>query len=176
MRVDLFDFDLPPDRIALHPARPRDSARLLHAPASGEMEDRIVRDLPSLLRPGDLLVVNDTRVIPAALAGVRAARGDGAPIGVEVNLHKREGAGVWRAFARPGKRLREGDVIAFGETLSARIAAKVDTNRAAKMAGHSAAITSRCSTTPTPAGTKRSERCSSRVPATLPVSASTLPL
>ncbi len=124
MRVDLFDFDLPPDRIALHPARPRDSARLLHAPASGEMEDRIVRDLPSLLRPGDLFVVNDTRVIPAALVGVRAARGEGAAIGVEVNLHKREDAGVWRAFARPGKRLREGDVIAFGETLSARIAAK----------------------------------------------------
>ena len=71
MRTDLFDFDLPPERIALRPARPRDAARLLvvRPGAAVELDDRVVRDLPDLLRPGDLLVVNDTKVIPAQLAG-----------------------------------------------------------------------------------------------------------
>jgi len=123
MRVDLFDFELPAERIALHPARPRDSARLLYAPAAGEAEDRIVRDLPALLRPGDLLVINDTRVIAAALTGVRPGRGDAPDVAVEVNLHRRESAGAWRAFARPGKRLRDGDEIAFGD-LRATVTAK----------------------------------------------------
>jgi S-adenosylmethionine:tRNA ribosyltransferase-isomerase len=126
MRVDLFDFDLPPERIALHPARPRDSARLLHVPAQGAFEDRRVSDLPTLLRAGDLLVINDTRVIPAALAGVRPGRGDGPDIAVEINLHKRESADRWRAFARPGKRLRIGDVIHLDDQLSATVAAKSD--------------------------------------------------
>ena len=126
MRVDLFDFDLPPERIALHPARPRDSAKLLHVPSDGPFEDRIVRDLPALLRRGDLLVVNDTRVIAAALSGVRRARADGVDVAMEVNLHKREAPDRWRAFAKPGKRLRVGDIVAFGAELSAMVAAKSD--------------------------------------------------
>jgi S-adenosylmethionine:tRNA ribosyltransferase-isomerase len=107
MRVDLFDFDLPPDRIALRPAEPRDSARLLAVEGLG-LGDHVMRDLPGLLRPGDVLVFNDTRVIPAQLEG---RRGD-ARIGA--TLHKREGSRRWRAFIRNAKRLREGDVIDFG--------------------------------------------------------------
>ena len=107
MDVDLFDFDLPPDRIALRPASPRDAARLLVVDGDG-MADRIVSDLPSLLRAGDLLVFNDTRVIPAQLEG---RRGD-ARIGA--TLHKREGPRRWRAFVRNARRLREGDAIDFG--------------------------------------------------------------
>ena len=106
MNVDLFDFDLPADRIALRPASPRDAARLLVL-AGGATRDRQVRDLPSELRRGDLLVFNDTRVIPAQLEG---RRGD-ARIGA--TLHKREGLRRWRAFVRNGRRLREGDVVAF---------------------------------------------------------------
>ena len=115
MRVDLFDFDLPEERIALRPAAPRDSARLLAVRPDGEprLEDRCVRDLPDLLRPGDVLVFNDTKVIPARLHGLRA-RGE-ATARVEVLLHKREGAERWRAFARPAKRLAVGDRIRFGE-------------------------------------------------------------
>ena len=127
MRVDQFDFDLPPERIALHPARPRDSARLLHVPTTGAFEDRIVRDLPSLLRAGDLLVFNDTRVIHAALEGVRAGRGDGQDIAISANLHRREGPASWLAFARPGKRLRVGDVVTFGADLRATVGEKRET-------------------------------------------------
>lgn len=111
MRTDLFDFDLPDDRIALEPADPRDSARLLVVGAGGQ-EDRIVRDLPELLRPGDALVFNDTRVIRAALEGERL-RGE-ARARVSFNLHKRVDASRWRAFARPAKRLAIGDRIRFG--------------------------------------------------------------
>jgi S-adenosylmethionine:tRNA ribosyltransferase-isomerase len=106
MRVDLFDFDLPQDRIALRPARPRDSARLMLV-ESGAISDRQVLDLPSLLKPGDVLVFNDTRVIPAQLEGRRGE----ARIGV--TLHKRAGPRSWRAFVRNAKRLRPGDRIAF---------------------------------------------------------------
>jgi len=113
MRVNLFDFDLPPDRIALRPAEPRDAARLLvvcpDLPAP--FEDRMIRDLPDLFKPGDVLVVNDTRVIPARLEGFRARGYAGAWI--EATLHKREGAAIWRAFARPAKRLKQGDIICF---------------------------------------------------------------
>ena len=106
MRVDLFDFELPTDRIALRPAEPRDSARLL---VVGEgLADRSVGDLPSLLRRGDLLVFNDTRVIPAQLEGKRGEASIGA------TLHKREGLREWRAFLRNAKRVRVGDVIDFG--------------------------------------------------------------
>ncbi|HET6522507.1 MAG TPA: S-adenosylmethionine:tRNA ribosyltransferase-isomerase, partial [Geminicoccaceae bacterium] len=104
MKVDLFDFELPPALIAQRPAEPRDAARLLRI-GRGGLEDRRVRDLPALLRPGDLLVVNDTRVLPARLRG---RRGEAA---VEVTLHKDEGGGRWRAFARPARRCRPGDVI-----------------------------------------------------------------
>ncbi|ETI59665.1 S-adenosylmethionine tRNA ribosyltransferase [Sphingobium sp. C100] len=113
MRVDLFDFDLPPENIALRPASPRDSARLLVAAGEGPFEDRIVRDLPSLLRAGDVLVFNDTRVIPAQLEGVRGQARIGA------TLHKRLGLRQWQAFLRNAKRVREGDRIDFGAGVSA---------------------------------------------------------
>lgn len=112
MNVDLFDFDLPPERIALRPASPRDSARMLVL-AGDDTRDRGVGDLPRCLRPGDLLVFNDTRVIPAQLEG---RRGD-AKIGA--TLHKREGPRHWRAFVRNGRRLREGDAIDFGNGVGA---------------------------------------------------------
>ena len=111
MRTDLFDFDLPEDRIALEPASPRDAARLLVVRSVG-LEDRVVRDLPQLLRPSDALVLNDTRVIRAALTGVRM-RGE-ATARVSFNLHKRVDESRWRAFARPAKRLAAGDRIRFG--------------------------------------------------------------
>ena len=108
MRVDLFDFVLPPELIALRPARPRDSARMLVAGAQGPFADRAVRDLPGLLTPGDVLVFNDTRVIPAQLEGRRGEARIGA------TLHKRIDLRRWQAFVRNAKRLREGDAIAFG--------------------------------------------------------------
>ncbi|HZF34742.1 MAG TPA: tRNA preQ1(34) S-adenosylmethionine ribosyltransferase-isomerase QueA [Candidatus Angelobacter sp.] len=116
MRVDLFDFDLPPALIADRPAVPRDAARLLEV--GDILRDRIVRDLPALLRPGDLLVFNDTRVIPARLFGRRGA------VGVEVTLHKGVAADRWRAFARPARKLKQGDAVVFDEGLSAEVAAK----------------------------------------------------
>jgi S-adenosylmethionine:tRNA ribosyltransferase-isomerase len=106
MKVDLFDFDLPPDRIALRPAEPRDSARLLLLDGDRTC-DHVVRDLPTLLRPGDCLVFNDTRVIPAQLEGQRGEARIGA------TLHKREDLRRWHAFIRNAKRLRVGDEIEF---------------------------------------------------------------
>jgi S-adenosylmethionine:tRNA ribosyltransferase-isomerase len=115
MRVDLFDFDLPEERIALRPIVPRDAARLLVVNAkTNSFEDRSLRELPALLRPQDALVVNDTRVIPARLEGIRV-RGDSVAQ-IEVTLHARENANTWRAFARPAKRLAIGERIRFGET------------------------------------------------------------
>jgi S-adenosylmethionine:tRNA ribosyltransferase-isomerase len=112
MRVDLFDFDLPPDRIALRPARPRDAARLLLV-AGEVLSDRTVLDLPDLLQPGDVLVFNDTRVIPAQLEG---KRGDAT---VGATLHKREDLRSWWAFVRNAKRVRDGDLIDFGNDVRA---------------------------------------------------------
>ena len=112
MRVDLFDFELPPERIALRPANPRDSARLLLL-NGGETADHIVRDLPALLQPGDCLVFNDTRVIPAQLDGHRGEAAIGA------TLHKREGPRRWRAFLRNARRVREGDRIDFAHGVAA---------------------------------------------------------
>jgi S-adenosylmethionine:tRNA ribosyltransferase-isomerase len=112
MRVDLFDFELPEERIALRPAEPRDNARLLVVRPGAGVDDRIVRDLPSLLDPGDVLVFNDTKVIPAQLKGIRR-RGDAAAQ-VEATLHMRVGPDRWRAFMRPGKRIAAGDRIHFG--------------------------------------------------------------
>ena len=126
MDLDAYDFDLPEDRIALRPARPRDAARLLHVRADGSLGDAGVRDLPRLLRAGDVLVTNDTRVIPAALRGVRPARDAfGEDVAVDVNLFERGNEATWTALARPGRRLRVGDVITFGETLSARLIDKL---------------------------------------------------
>jgi len=112
MRVDLFDFELPPERIALRPASPRDSARLLLVEGGG-LADRHVGDLPGLLRAGDCLVFNDTRVIPAQLEGTRGEAKVGA------TLHKREGPRAWVAFVRNAKRVRNGDRIDFGSGVSA---------------------------------------------------------
>jgi len=114
MRTDLFEFDLPEDRIALHPAEPRDSARLLVVDPAGSpaFEDRMVRDLANLLRPGDAMVFNDTRVIPAALDGVRVRSGVASR--VSFNLLRRVDDCRWRALARPAKRLIVGDRLRFG--------------------------------------------------------------
>ncbi|GLK71609.1 tRNA preQ1(34) S-adenosylmethionine ribosyltransferase-isomerase QueA [Ancylobacter dichloromethanicus] len=132
MRVDLFDFDLPPERIALRPVSPRDAARMLvvRPGAVPELTDAQVRDLPDVLAPGDALVVNDTRVFPARLDGIRrrdSSQGEG--VRVEAMLHKRLGPESWLALARPGKRLAPGDMIEFTATdgratLAARVAAK----------------------------------------------------
>ncbi|MEI8150862.1 MAG: tRNA preQ1(34) S-adenosylmethionine ribosyltransferase-isomerase QueA [Hyphomicrobiales bacterium] len=113
MRTDLFDFELPPERIALRPAVPRDAARLLVVRAGGALDDRGVRDLPELLSPGDVLVVNDTKVIPARLVGRRIGR-DTEPK-IEATLTERLDGSRWRAFVRPAKKLAPGDVIRFGE-------------------------------------------------------------
>lgn len=115
MRVDAFDFDLPPERIALRPARPRDSARMLVVDAveKGALSDRGVCDLPSLLRAGDCLVFNDTRVIPAQLEGRRGEARIGA------TLHKRIDLRRWQAFVRNAKRLRVGESVDFGAGVSA---------------------------------------------------------
>ena len=112
MRLSDFDFDLPEDRIALRPAEPRDSARMLVVSDQG-LEDRRVSDLPDLLRAGDLLVFNDTRVIPARLNGVRT-RGENV-CRVEATLLKRLSPSRWTAFMKPGKRLKPGDRVRFGE-------------------------------------------------------------
>jgi len=119
MRVDLFDFELPPDRIALRPARPRDSARLLLVEGDN-ISDHQVLDLPQLLRSGDVLVFNDTKVIPAQLEGRRGHASIGA------TLHKPEGPRDWRAFLRNAKRARVGDTIDFGEGVSASVADKAE--------------------------------------------------
>ena len=119
MRVDLFDFDLPQDRIALRPARPRDSARLMLVEADA-ISDRTILDLPDLLRPGDVLLFNDTKVIPAQLEGRRGS----ARVGV--TLHKRAGPRSWWAFVRNAKRLRPGDRIAFEGGVTAITAERAD--------------------------------------------------
>ncbi|MBV1702479.1 MAG: tRNA preQ1(34) S-adenosylmethionine ribosyltransferase-isomerase QueA [Hyphomicrobiales bacterium] len=111
MRVEAFSFELPPELIALRPAEPRDSARLLHIGLDG-LQDRYIRDLSALLNPGDALVVNDTRVIAARLHGVRV-RGE-AVAHIDATLHKRMGDNIWAAFVRPAKKLVVGERIRFG--------------------------------------------------------------
>ena len=113
MQVDDFDFDLPESLIALRPAQPRDTARLLHIPARGDFGNRIMRDLPDLLRAGDALVVNVTKVIPARLLGVRHRDGaEGAK--TEITLTERLGPVDWKCFLKPAKRVKDGDIIRFG--------------------------------------------------------------
>lgn len=117
MQVDLFDFQLPPECISARPASPRDSARLLHV-GQRSLADHIVRDLPSLLLPGDVLVLNDTRVLPARLTGKRGeAR-------IEVTLFHMVEDGVWDAFARPAKRLKVGQEIIFADGFSADVVSR----------------------------------------------------
>jgi S-adenosylmethionine:tRNA ribosyltransferase-isomerase len=119
MRLSDFDFELPAERIALRPARPRDSARLLVV-RKREITDGPVLGLPEQLAPGDVMVFNDTKVIPAQLEGKRGEANVGA------TLHKREGPREWRAFLRNAKRVRAGDTIEFGDRVSARVADKSD--------------------------------------------------
>jgi len=122
MRVDAFDFELPNERIALRPARPRDAARMLVVDGSNII-DAGVSDLPSWLRPGDCLVFNDTRVIPAQLEGRRGVRHDGAQSApgakIGATLHKRIDLRRWQAFVRNGKRLRVGETVDFGAGVEA---------------------------------------------------------
>lgn len=118
MKTADFDFPLPPELIAQEPARPRDSARLLNVGAGNGLVDNVVRDLPDLLHPGDLLVFNDTRVIPARLQGRRGE------VKAEVTLHQMVGADCWRVFAKPGKRLKPGQTIMFADDFSADVVEK----------------------------------------------------
>jgi S-adenosylmethionine:tRNA ribosyltransferase-isomerase len=116
MRLQDFDFDLPRESIAQQPCEPRDAARLLFIPASGPFQDKKIRDLPALLRPRDLLVFNDTKVIPARLVGRRGVAA------VEVTLCRDLGGGSWQALAKGARRLRAGDRLVFGEDFSAAVA------------------------------------------------------
>jgi len=118
MRLADFDFELPRQLIAERPVEPRDAARLLHVPAAGAFADRRIADLPELLRPGDLLVGNDTRVIPARLVGTRGAAT------VEITLAHDLGGGNWQAYAKGARRLHPGDRIVFGCDFAAEVAAK----------------------------------------------------
>ncbi|OBS53413.1 MULTISPECIES: tRNA preQ1(34) S-adenosylmethionine ribosyltransferase-isomerase QueA [Methylosinus] len=122
MRVELFDFELPQEAIALRPASPRDSARLLVVPPDGHFSDRSVSDLPQLLAPGDALVVNDTQVIHARLSGFRA-RGE-SRAHIDATLIERVGADRWRALVRPAKKLGVGESVRFAEGLEARVVEK----------------------------------------------------
>ena len=128
MRVSAFDFHLPEQSIALRPARPRDSAKLLQVSEKGEFTDHNVKDLPSLLREGDVLVLNETKVLRAALTATRPARahGGGGDVTIDVNLHTAMSGNEWRAFVRPAKRLRDGDEVHFSESLSATVFEKQD--------------------------------------------------
>jgi S-adenosylmethionine:tRNA ribosyltransferase-isomerase len=125
LNAEDFDFDLPRALIAAHPCAPRDAARLLVIPAAGDFEHKRVVDLPALLRPGDLIVCNDTRVIPARLFGRR----DRVP--VEVTLVRDEGGGLWRALAKGARRLRLGDRLVFAADFAAVVAAKHPTGEIA---------------------------------------------
>lgn len=129
MRVADFDFNLPEACIALRPVVPRDSARLLQVRSDGALEDHIVSQLSQILQAGDVLVLNDTKVFAAQLSATRAPRkhGGGGPARVSINLHKQVDAARWKAFARPAKRLKTGDHIQFGDTLSATVEHKGET-------------------------------------------------
>src|SRR5580658_8183695 len=118
MRLADFDFALPRELIADRPKEPRETARLLVLPAAGGLADRRISDLPALLRPGDLLVFNDTKVIPARLTG---RRGEAV---VEVTLYRDLGGGAWRAFAKGARRLRTGDRLVFAEGFFAMVGEK----------------------------------------------------
>ena len=122
LRLSDFDFALPERLIARYPARPRDAARLLRVGPS-LLEDRLVRELPEILRPGDLMVFNDTKVIPAQLAG-RRLRAGASEVAVEVTLHKRIAEDRWQAFAKPGRKLVVGDRVSFGADFAAEVLAK----------------------------------------------------
>lgn len=132
MKTDDFDFELPPERIALHPVEPRHAARLLQI-APGRLSDHVISDLPDLLSAGDVLVFNDTRVIPAALTGIR--RRGTAEARIEVNLHKRVDQSRWLAFVRPVRKLEVGERIRFGGDGSVCLAGRLDAEVAQKHDG-----------------------------------------
>ena len=138
MRVDLFDFELPQERIALRPVEPRDASRLLVVRPGETLDDRAVRDLPSLLAPGDLVVFNDTKVIPAQLRGMRR-RGD-AVAQIDATLHMRVAPDRWLAFLRPGKRVAEGDRISFGHDGNACLLGALEATVAEKREGGEALL------------------------------------
>jgi len=122
MLTDLFDFALPDSRIALRPAEPRDSAKLLVVHEDGKITHRLFRDLPDLLQKNDILSFNDTKVIAARLSALRPPRVAGGPeVPIELTLHKRVGEAEFRAFAQPARRLRPGDLLAFGQGLEALV-------------------------------------------------------
>lgn len=135
MRVDAFDFDLPDERIALHPADPRDSARLLQVAPDGVFSDLTVSDLPGLLEPGDLLVLNETRVIPAQLAGERTraktpSAQNAEALSVSVTLMEQQASTLnWLAMAKPGKRIKPGDTISFPSDVAPKLSCKVTDKR-----------------------------------------------
>lgn len=133
MRLADFDFELPDDRIADRPANPRDHARLLQVGSDGALTDRHVYDLPDILRPGDLLVFNDTKVIPSRLYGIRAPRPGTTQTGAKVEclLHKSIGPSEWQAFAKPAKRLAQGDRVTFGEGFWAEVLTHPDAGEVA---------------------------------------------
>ncbi|HEX9660450.1 MAG TPA: S-adenosylmethionine:tRNA ribosyltransferase-isomerase, partial [Rhodothermales bacterium] len=118
MRSDDFDFDLPQDLIAQHPIEPRDTARLLEV--GSEFRDMTMLDLPGILRPGDLLVLNDTRVVPTRLRGRRGE------VRVEITLHRLLDTDEWLAFARPARRLRKGDRVTVADDLSLQVTGKLE--------------------------------------------------
>ena len=130
MRVADFDFELPPGRIALRPASPRDSAKLLVI-RPGRFDDHVMRDLPSLLQAGDVLVFNNTKVIPAALTGHRVRR-SGTAARIEVLLHMRLDSSRWKSFAKPAKKLAVGDRVSFGGEGRACLTGTLDATVAAK--------------------------------------------
>ncbi|WP_173932191.1 tRNA preQ1(34) S-adenosylmethionine ribosyltransferase-isomerase QueA [Chelativorans sp. Marseille-P2723] len=138
MRVDLFDFDLPEERIALRPVNPRDAARMLVVRPDGGLEDFVVRDLPDLLKPGDALVFNDTKVIPARLSGLRR-RGE-AVAHIEATLHMREAPDRWRAFLKPAKRVGVGERIQFGHDAESCFLGSLDATVAEKGEGGDALL------------------------------------
>ena len=121
MKVCDFDFDLPEERIALRPASPKDSAKLLQVSRAGELLDYCVKDLPGLLLRGDVLVINETRVLHAALNGTRKARdyGGGGDVNLNINLHTLVSKNEWRAFIRPAKRLKVDDIVYFTDDFHA---------------------------------------------------------
>lgn len=127
MDLSDFDFDLPDDRIALRPSVPRDACKLLVCGSDGVFRDSVFRELQNFLQPGDLLVANDTRVVPALLNGVRPARDEmGQDVSVQINLLSEAEVGKWVCFAKPGRRLRVSDHIHFENDLSAQVVAKLD--------------------------------------------------
>ena len=125
MRVSEFDFELPPELIALRPASPRDSARLLviHE-GSPSFREATMREFPAFLKAGDVCIFNDTRVIKAQLFGIRPARGASTDARIELTLHKREDESHWAAFAKPGRKLEQGDTINFAPGFSAKVRSK----------------------------------------------------